>query len=195
MSKHDRLSKSLNRAWIQRSNKFSENNMQEVKRLLVEASSISRMIEILEDMRNATNRSSYDYNTLVPYLNSIRHVNDKYLRNDIRRTNEGNRATNAGRPMMKVEREYLDNEGDSSSLRIERAILTIEKQNMTGESDAQLNSGTVARYNRTADDYDDNDFNIWREPRSGRSRRDEGRGKKRGKNKRRPKRSRRRLGI
>lgn len=120
MSKHDRLSKSLNRAWIQRSNKFSENNMQEVKRLLVEASSISRMIEILEDMRNATNRSSYDYNTLVPYLNSIRHVNDKYLRNDIRRTNEGNRATNAGRPMMKVEREYLDNEGDSSSLRIDR---------------------------------------------------------------------------
>lgn len=68
--------------------------------------------------------------------------------------------------------------------RYERAIVAFEKRNRQASTPVPA----------LPDDLTD-DTNSWNEPRAGRSRRDEGRGKKRRKIKRRLKRSRRRLGI
>ncbi|XP_076757914.1 uncharacterized protein LOC143427561 isoform X3 [Xylocopa sonorina] len=120
MAKYDKLNRNLNQAWIRRSERLVENK--NLKRLLEDVSSISKVIEILDGIRKAGN-----------------------------------------------------------------AAPALQKQNAT-ENEMQLNRN-VMNY----DYYDDDDLGIWKEPRSGRSRRDEGRGKKRGKNKRQPKRSHRRL--
>lgn len=72
-SKYDKLNRSLNRAWIQRSERFLENrNLHDVKKLLKGASSMYKTIEIFDGIRNVTNENSYIYNNIVPYLNSVK---------------------------------------------------------------------------------------------------------------------------
>ncbi|KOC62294.1 hypothetical protein WH47_04052 [Habropoda laboriosa] len=52
MSKYDRLNRSLNRAWIHRSERFLENrNLHDMQRLLEEASSITKTIDIFDRIR------------------------------------------------------------------------------------------------------------------------------------------------
>ncbi|XP_053998400.1 uncharacterized protein LOC128887018 isoform X1 [Hylaeus anthracinus] len=194
MSKYDRLNRSFNRAWSQRPDKFLEQrNMHNVKRILDGASTASKVIQVFDEIRNASNGNSYTYNSVAPYLNSTRNSEDEFSsNNNIRGTNKGNYITI---PKTSTELENNDNFGnkDETNLRIERAILTVEKQNSTNRH-SDLNSDDVTDNSNIKDDYDDDESDIWKEPRTGRARRDEGRGKKRGKNKRRPKRSRRRLG-
>ncbi|XP_076757913.1 uncharacterized protein LOC143427561 isoform X2 [Xylocopa sonorina] len=102
MAKYDKLNRNLNQAWIRRSERLVENK--NLKRLLEDVSSISKVIEILDGIRKAGN-----------------------------------------------------------------AAPALQKQNAT-ENEMQLNRN-VMNY----DYYDDDDLGIWKEPRSGRSRRDEGR--------------------
>ncbi|XP_043261326.1 uncharacterized protein LOC122402525 isoform X3 [Colletes gigas] len=83
MSKYDRLNRSFNRAWSQRSDKIHQHrNMHDVKRLLDGSTSISKVVEIFDDVRNANNRSTYTYNPVAPYLNSNKNSKDKYLSRD-----------------------------------------------------------------------------------------------------------------
>lgn len=189
MSKYDRLNRSLNRAWIQRSEKFLENknkNMHDIQQLL-ERVSTSKATEFFDDIRrNRSNETSYTYDSIVSYFDSNNAFKGKYLTNTVSKSNDPTTSNKLG-DNGNVEEEIR---GDTN-LRIERAILTFEKQNLT-EKETQSASNKKFQGD---DDYVDDDLDIWREPRAGRWRRDEGRGKKRGKNKRRPKRSRRRLGI
>ncbi|XP_076243248.1 uncharacterized protein LOC143184708 isoform X2 [Calliopsis andreniformis] len=177
MSKYEKLNRSLNRVLIQRTDRLLENkNAQDVKRLLVGASSMSRVIEILEDMRNTTNKGSLAYKSLVPYFNQIKNFTDKYsLISDSVRAKENYTMNFREALVEELKHESVDDENENNP-RIERAVLTMEKQNMTENQDVVTSRGTVASYNDTDDMYDDNDLDIWREPRSGRSRRDEGRG-------------------
>ncbi|XP_012135223.1 uncharacterized protein LOC100877939 isoform X1 [Megachile rotundata] len=187
MSKYDRLNRSLNRAWIQRSEGYLESkNMHDVKRLLEGASSTLKATKVFDDIHKS-NRSSYTYNSVVSYLNSRSLQN----RNDNVNVNKSNESTIPKSLVQLNDNGNVVQINDGTNLRIERAILTIENQNLT-EKDAQSSQKRIDESNDN--DYVDDDVDIWREPRSGRWRRDEGRGKKRGKNKRRPKRSRRRLG-
>lgn len=194
MSKYDKLNRSLNRAWIQRSDKFLEpRDIHDMKRLLDGASSLTKIIEIFDDIRNASNGNSYTYNSVSPYLSLLRNLDDKYLlSNNVRGMNKENEVT-ISKPLTKVENDENFNNNDETNFRIKRTILTIEQPNSTKKG-IDLNRDEDVVYD-SDDDYDDNDLYMRREPRTGRARRDEGRGKKRRKNKRRPKRSRRRLGI
>ncbi|XP_017793441.1 PREDICTED: uncharacterized protein LOC108575211 [Habropoda laboriosa] len=192
MSKYDRLNRSLNRAWIHRSERFLENrNLHDMQRLLEEASSITKTIDIFDRIRNATNESSYTYNSMVQYLNLMRNLKGKYLlRGDAYSDSDKNSTTIPNSLTMQENNEY--NLSDST-LRFERATLPLKKRNSM-EKNIQSNHGKIQYDNDTNDYYNDEDLDVWREPRTRRIRRDEGRGKKRGKNKRRPKRSHRRLG-
>lgn len=148
-----------------------------------------KTIEIFDGIRNVTNENSYIYNNIVPYLNSVKSLKSKYMLRD----------SAYGTNNIAIPKSFtkLENNGDNindTNLRIERAILTLKRQNMT-EEEMRSNGGNIKNDYINDDYYNDVDLNTWREPRSGRSRREEGRGKKRGKNKRRPKRSHRRLGI
>ncbi|XP_076633088.1 uncharacterized protein LOC143347623 isoform X3 [Colletes latitarsis] len=195
MSKYDRLNRSFNRAWSQRSDKILQHrSTHDVKRLLDGSSSISKVVEIFDDVRTANNRSTYTYNSVAPYLNSNENSKDKYLsRDDVHGTNNENDIP-ITKPLTDVD-DYDGNfDKDETNLRIERAVLTIEKQNTTStQIDTNRDVG-VSRGNDDDDDYNDHELDIWKEPRTGRAKRDERRGKKRRKNKRRPKRSHRRLG-
>lgn len=174
MSKYDRLNRSLNRAWIQRSEMLlGKRNLYDVKELAARKSSISKTIETFGGIPSATNGSSRAYNSIVPRLNSVK--NRKYLLHNDARSKIDRKS------LMEFENNEIAND---TNVRFERAILALEKQNVT-ERNVQSNRDNDAGLQ----------LDIWREPRSRRLRRDEGRGKKRGKNKRRPKRSRRRLGI
>ncbi|XP_076633090.1 uncharacterized protein LOC143347623 isoform X4 [Colletes latitarsis] len=83
MSKYDRLNRSFNRAWSQRSDKILQHrSTHDVKRLLDGSSSISKVVEIFDDVRTANNRSTYTYNSVAPYLNSNENSKDKYLSRD-----------------------------------------------------------------------------------------------------------------
>lgn len=183
-SKYDRLNRSLNRVWIQRSERFFENKkLNDIKNLLEGASSISKT-EIFDGIRNTTNGNLYTYNTIIPYLNSLKNFKRQHiLYNTIYDTNN----TTILKLFMKLENN--ENNASDTNLRIERATLTTEKQNLIKKI-----SNRVKRDRDNINDSDD-ELNVWKESRSGRSRREERRGKKRGKNKRRPKRSHRRLGI
>lgn len=183
-SKYDRLNRSLNRVWIQRSERFFENKkLNDIKSLLEGASSISKT-EIFDGIRNTTNGNLYTYNTIIPYLNSLKNFKRQHiLYNTIYDTNN----TTILKLFMKLENN--ENNASDTNLRIERATLTTEKQNLIKKI-----SNRVKRDRDNINDSDD-ELNVWKESRSGRSRREERRGKKRGKNKRRPKRSHRRLGI
>lgn len=183
-SKYDRLNRSLNRVWIQRSERFLENKkLNDIKSLLEGASSISKT-EIFDGIRNTTNGNLYTYNTIIPYLNSLKNFKRQHiLYNTIYDTNN----TTILKLFMKLENN--ENNASDTNLRIERATLTTEKQNLIKKI-----SNRVKRDRDNINDSDD-ELNVWKESRSGRSRREERRGKKRGKNKRRPKRSHRRLGI
>ncbi|XP_017760854.1 PREDICTED: uncharacterized protein LOC108551268 [Eufriesea mexicana] len=191
-SKYDKLNRSLNRAWIQRSERFLENrSLHDVKKLLKGASSIYKTIEIFDGIRNVTNENSYIYNNIIPYLNSVKNLKGKYmLRDNAYGTNNGN---NIAIPKSFTKLENNEDNINDTNLRIERAILTLKKQNLT-EEEIRSNRGKINDDNINDDYYSDVNLNMWREPRSRRSRREEGRSKKRGKNKRRPKRSHRRLG-
>ncbi|XP_006621726.1 uncharacterized protein LOC102681431 isoform X1 [Apis dorsata] len=182
-SKYDRLNRSLNRVWIQRSERFLENKkLNDIKSLLEGASSISKT-EIFDGIRNTTNGNLYTYNTIIPYLNSLKNFKRQHiLYNTIYDTNN----TTILKLFMKLENN--ENNASDTNLRIERATLTTEKQNLIKKI-----SNRVKRDRDNINDSDD-ELNVWKESRSGRSRREERRGKKRGKNKRRPKRSHRRLG-
>lgn len=177
MSKYDRLNRSLNRAWMHRSGKFLENrNVDDARRLLDGASPlVSRDLERFDGTRDAANGNSYAY---APVGSSK--VN-------------GNLTAISKQSLINLEENQSLGEMDEANLRIERAILTVEKQNATERSGTRSDQGHDA--DDSDGDYNVDDLDIWRGPRSGRSRRDEGRGKKRGKRKRQPKRSRRRLGI
>lgn len=183
-SKYDRLNRSLNRVWIQRSERFLENKkLNDIKSLLEGTSSISKT-EIFDGIRNTTNGNLYTYNTIIPYLNSLKNFKRQHiLYNTIYDTNN----TTILKLFMKLENN--ENNASDTNLRIERATLTTEKQNLIKKI-----SNRVKRDRDNINDSDD-ELNVWKESRSGRSRREERRGKKRGKNKRRPKRSHRRLGI
>ncbi|XP_034193334.2 uncharacterized protein LOC117610260 isoform X1 [Osmia lignaria lignaria] len=180
MSKYDRLNRSLNRAWIQRSEKFIEKkNMHDIKQLL-ERISTSKATEFFNDIRrNRSNGTSYTYDSVVSYFDSNNRLKENTLSD----------------PTISKKLEDDENveeiRGDTN-LRIERAILTFQKENLT-EKETQSTTSNKKKF-QGSDDYVDDDLDIWKEPRAGRWRRDEGRGKIRGKNKRRPKRSRRRLG-
>nr|XP_034193334.1 uncharacterized protein LOC117610260 isoform X1 [Osmia lignaria]XP_034193335.1 uncharacterized protein LOC117610260 isoform X1 [Osmia lignaria] len=180
MSKYDRLNRSLNRAWIQRSEKFIEKkNMHDIKQLL-EQISTSKATEFFNDIRrNRSNGTSYTYDSVVSYFDSNNRLKENTLSD----------------PTISKKLEDDENveeiRGDTN-LRIERAILTFQKENLT-EKETQSTTSNKKKF-QGSDDYVDDDLDIWKEPRAGRWRRDEGRGKIRGKNKRRPKRSRRRLG-
>ncbi|CAD1472356.1 unnamed protein product, partial [Heterotrigona itama] len=178
-SKYDRQ----NQAWIQRCGEFLENRkLDDVNKLLEEASSMSKTTDIFR-IRNKINDNPYVYDAADPI-------------------NNGNNVATSKLLMALISNE--DDNSDKSNSRVERAALTLKKENLTeggihGKIDNNVNDDY---YRDDDDDYDydddsdndnDNDLDIWREPRSGRSRREEGRGKKRGKNKRRPKRSHRRL--
>lgn len=180
-SKYDRLNRSLNQVWIQRSERFLENKkLNDVKSLLEGASSISKT-EIFDGIRN--NRNLYTYNTIIPYLNSLKNFKRQHmLYNKIYDMNN----TTILKLFMKLENNK--NNASDTNLRIERATLTTENQNLIKKI-----SNRVKRNHNNINDGDE--LNVWKESRSGRSRREERRGKKRGKNKRRPKRSHRRLGI
>lgn len=180
-SKYDRLNRSLNQVWIQRSERFLENKkLNDVKSLLEGASSISKT-EIFDGIRN--NRNLYTYNTIIPYLNSLKNFKRQHmLYNKIYDMNN----TTILKLFMKLENNK--NNASDTNLRIERATLTTENQNLIKKI-----SNRVKRNHDNINDGDE--LNVWKESRSGRSRREERRGKKRGKNKRRPKRSHRRLGI
>lgn len=179
-SKYDRLNRSLNQVWIQRSERFLENKkLNDVKSLLEGASSISKT-EIFDGIRN---RNLYTYNTIIPYLNSLKNFKrQRMLYNKIYDMNN----TTILKLFMKLENNK--NNASDTNLRIERATLTTENQNLIKKI-----SNRVKRNHDNINDGDE--LNVWKESRSGRSRREERRGKKRGKNKRRPKRSHRRLGI
>ncbi|XP_061938287.1 uncharacterized protein LOC107995761 isoform X2 [Apis cerana] len=179
-SKYDRLNRSLNQVWIQRSERFLENKkLNDVKSLLEGASSISKT-EIFDGIRN--NRNLYTYNTIIPYLNSLKNFKRQHmLYNKIYDMNN----TTILKLFMKLENNK--NNASDTNLRIERATLTTENQNLIKKI-----SNRVKRNHDNINDGDE--LNVWKESRSGRSRREERRGKKRGKNKRRPKRSHRRLG-
>lgn len=184
-SKYDRLNRSLNRVWIQRSERFLESKkLNDVKSLLEGGSSISKT-EIFDGTRNIVNRNLYTYNTIIPYLNSLKNFKRQHmLYNKIYDTNN----TTIFKLFMKLENN--GNNASDTNLRIERATLTTEEQNLMKKI-----SNRVKRNRDNINDGDDERLNVWKESRSGRSRREERRGKKRGKNKRRPKRSHRRLGI
>ncbi|XP_033345556.1 uncharacterized protein LOC117231317 isoform X1 [Bombus vosnesenskii] len=188
-SKYDRINRSVNRAWIQRSERLLENKkLHDVRILLQGASSISKASEISEVRNSRIYGNPYTYNVIIPYINSMKNSKDMYMsRDNAYGTNNGNNiATSKLFMKLKSNEDNMSN----SNLRIERAALTLQERNLTEEEIREK------IYNNVNDDYysDDDDLDFWREPRSGRSRRAEGRGKKRGKNKRRPKRSHRRLG-
>ncbi|CAK9828613.1 hypothetical protein ANTRET_LOCUS6109 [Anthophora retusa] len=193
MSKYDRLNRSLNRAWVHRSEGFLENrNLRDMQRLLEEAPSITKAIEIFDRIRNETNGSSYAYNSIVRYLNPMRNLKGKYLSRDDAYSKSNENSTAIPNPLkMQEDNRYSLND---TTLRFERAAMPFEKWNSM-EKDVQSNR-EGNQYDNANDYYndDDDDSVVWREPRMRRIRRDEGRGKKRGKNKRRPKRSHRRLG-
>lgn len=184
MSKYDKLNRSLNRA--HRSDRFLEyGSMHDVKRLLDSASSITKAIEIFNGIHNDAKNTSYTYDTLIQYSNFVKSSGNKQQLHKNGTSNE-NETMNRN-SLMKLE-------NDETNSRIERAVITVNKRNLP-ERQIDLRGIALTAGNNTDDDYSNDDFEVRREPRSGRSRRDEGRGKKRGKNKRRPKRSRRRLGI
>ncbi|XP_015437391.1 PREDICTED: uncharacterized protein LOC107192607 [Dufourea novaeangliae] len=201
MSKYDRLNRSLNRAWINRPDRFLEHrSMHNVKRLLEDASSMTKTMHLLDNIRNGTGENLYAYNvSIIPYLNTLARDEQASRDGGVHGANETNEIINLN-PLPKPENDRTSDEKDESNSRIERAILTAGQQNSSAKRIDSDRGETVGRNNDTDDEYtddyvdDESQLDIRREPRSGRSRRDEGRGKKRGKNKRRPKRSRRRLG-
>ncbi|XP_050581702.1 uncharacterized protein LOC126918108 isoform X3 [Bombus affinis] len=188
-SKYDRINRNVNRAWIQRSERLLKNKkLHDVRILLQGTSLISKASEISEVRNTRVDGNPYTYNVIIPYINSMKNSKDMYmLRDNAYGTNNGNNIATS-KLFMKL-KSKVDNTSNSN-LRIERAALTLQERKLTEEEIREKIDNNVN------DDYysDDDDLDFWREPRSGRSRRAEGRGKKRGKNKRRPKRSHRRLG-
>ncbi|XP_012339568.1 uncharacterized protein LOC100872840 isoform X2 [Apis florea] len=154
-SKYDRLNRSLNRVWIQRSERFLEHKkLNDVKSLLEGASSISKT-EIFDGIRNTTNRNLYTYNTIIPYLNSLKNFKGQHtLYNKVYDTNN----TTILKLFMKLENN--ENNANDTNLRIERAT---EKENRVKRNRDNINDG-------------DDELNVWKESRSGRSRREERRG-------------------
>lgn len=194
-SKHDRL----NEAWIQRCGKLlQENRKLDDEKPLEEASSMSKTADVF-GIRNKINDDPYVNDAANPWDgDSAKNSRGRYAsRDDAYGIN--NVATSK---LLAALISNEDNRAGGNS-RVERAALTLEKENLTEAGiHGKIDNVNDDYYSDDDDDHDhddnsdnDNDLDIWREPRSGRSRREEGRGKTRGKNKRRPKRSRRRLGI
>ncbi|XP_043529389.1 uncharacterized protein LOC122538940 isoform X1 [Frieseomelitta varia] len=190
-SKYDRL----NQDWIQRCGRLLENRkLDDVKRLLEEASSMSKTTDVI-GIRNKINDDAAN-----PYGDSTKNSRDGHAsRNDAYGINNGNNVA-----ASKLLAALISNEDDraNGNPRVERAAL--EKENLTeGAIQGKIDNVNDDYYSDDGGDDDDddgndsdndNDLDIWRESHSGRSKREEGRGKKRAKNKRQPKRSHRRLG-
>ncbi|KAK9297351.1 hypothetical protein QLX08_008918 [Tetragonisca angustula] len=176
-SKYDRL----NQAWIQRCGRLLENRkLDDVKRLLEEASSMSKTTDVF-GIRNKINDDAAN-----PYGDSAKNSRGGHAsRNDAYGINSGNNVATS-----KLFAALISNEDDraNGNSRIERAALPLEKENLTegaiqGKIDNNVNDDYYSDDgDDDDDDYDDddsdnnNDLDIWREPRSGRSRREEGRG-------------------
>ncbi|KAK9297349.1 hypothetical protein QLX08_008918 [Tetragonisca angustula] len=157
-SKYDRL----NQAWIQRCGRLLENRkLDDVKRLLEEASSMSKTTDVF-GIRNKINDDAAN-----PYGDSAKNSRGGHAsRNDAYGINSGNNVATS-----KLFAALISNEDDraNGNSRIERAALPLEKENLTeGAIQGKID-------NNVNDDYYSDD-DIWREPRSGRSRREEGRG-------------------
>ncbi|XP_076670509.1 uncharacterized protein LOC143369914 isoform X2 [Andrena cerasifolii] len=164
MSKYDRLNRSLNRAWMHRSGKFLEKrNVDDARRILDGASpSVLRDLERLDGTRDAANGNSYAY--VTPHFGPVGSSKE-----------DGNLTAISKQSLINLEENQSLGEMDEANLRIERAILTVEKQNATERSGTRSDQGKDADDDNDGD-YDVDDLDIWRGPRSGRSRRDEGRG-------------------
>ncbi|XP_031835802.1 uncharacterized protein LOC116428363 isoform X2 [Nomia melanderi] len=168
MSKYDRLNRSLNRAWTHRSDRFLEyGSIHDVKRLLDSASTISRAIEIFDGIHNGANSTSYGYDGLIRYSNFAKSSENEHPLHE-------NGTSNESETMNRNSLMNLEN--DEINSRIERAALTVNKGNLSKRQIDLSGVATTGCNNSTDDDYDNDDFVVRREPRSGRSRRDEGRG-------------------
>lgn len=170
-SKYDRINRNVNRAWIQRSERLLKNKkLHDVRILLQGASLISKSSEISEVRNNRVDGNPYTYNVIIPYINSMKNSKDMYMsRDNAYGTNNGNNIATS-KLFMKL-KSKVDNMSNSN-LRIERAALTLQERKLTEEEIREKIDNNVN------DDYysDDDDLDFWREPRSGRSRRAEGRG-------------------
>ncbi|KAK1124881.1 hypothetical protein K0M31_006232 [Melipona bicolor] len=180
-SKYDRL----NQAWIQRCSRLLENRkLDDVQRLekLKEASSMSKTTDVF-GIRNKINDDAAN-----PYRDSAKNSRSRHAsRNNAYGINNGNNVA-----ISKLLEALTSNEDNRASghSRIERAALTLEKENLTeeggiqGKIDNNVNDDYYSDDDDDDDDDDDsdsdndndNDLDIWKEPRSGRSRREEGRG-------------------
>ncbi|XP_078045940.1 uncharacterized protein LOC144474681 isoform X2 [Augochlora pura] len=178
MSKYDRLNRSLNRAWFHRSDRFLEHrSMHEMKQLLEGASSIAEAIEILDGIHNETKETPYAYNVHSKYLNPVRPSENKRPShvNFHNRKNYQSKETSSNSLATPEDNKKPQNI-EEKNLRIERAILTMDKGNSSGERIDSNSGKTVVCDNDTDNDYVNDDLELRREPRAGRSRRDEGRG-------------------
>ncbi|XP_026674554.1 uncharacterized protein LOC108631242 isoform X2 [Ceratina calcarata] len=179
MSKYDRLNRNLNRVSVRRFEKLLVNKRShDAERLLEDTT------ENLDEVRNESSRA---YNRALPHLNSIRSSKEDHtIRDQVYDDGNGNENENTvSRSLRKSE----DNESSTrnNNLRIERAILAIENENATTDKEIRssremiADDNTTTNYYDNVDDDDDDDddelrLGMQREPRSGRSKRDEGRG-------------------
>ncbi|XP_076670510.1 uncharacterized protein LOC143369914 isoform X3 [Andrena cerasifolii] len=138
MSKYDRLNRSLNRAWMHRSGKFLEKrNVDDARRILDGASpSVLRDLERLDGTRDAANGNSYAY--VTPHFGPVGSSKE-----------DGNLTAISKQSLINLEENQSLGEMDEANLRIERAILTVEKQNATERS------GTRSDQGKDADDDND----------------------------------------
>ncbi|XP_043529391.1 uncharacterized protein LOC122538940 isoform X2 [Frieseomelitta varia] len=172
-SKYDRL----NQDWIQRCGRLLENRkLDDVKRLLEEASSMSKTTDVI-GIRNKINDDAAN-----PYGDSTKNSRDGHAsRNDAYGINNGNNVA-----ASKLLAALISNEDDraNGNPRVERAAL--EKENLTeGAIQGKIDNVNDDYYSDDGGDDDDddgndsdndNDLDIWRESHSGRSKREEGRG-------------------
>ncbi|KAG7207754.1 hypothetical protein KM043_009364 [Ampulex compressa] len=164
MSKYDRLNRNLNRAWFQRSNGVYKNASSASVRRTVE--DLSPKIITPSESHNvirSTAANSHPHDFPAPFLSSPPNAEDaSSFDENIGIVTDDRRSVDS----PKAIRNKVGIKSGINS-RIERAILTLEKQNSTA-LDARLEHDIV--------EDEDDDLDSWREARSGRSRRDEGRG-------------------
>lgn len=191
MSKYDRLNRNLNRASIRRFEKLLVNkSLRNVEWFLEDASSASNAAEGPDEARDESSRA---YNYALAYLNSIKgggSQEERTVRDEA--YDDGGNESVVSKSLSKLEES--ESSTSDNNLRIERAILSIEKENATiqkqveqvqeSNRDIIVDDGTAASddyYENVDEDDEENDGELQlgisrREPRSGRSKRDEGRG-------------------
>ncbi|XP_066595718.1 uncharacterized protein [Prorops nasuta] len=199
MSKYDRLNRNMNRAQIKmpRMMQYDKVNVQAVETSLLEESTVKNDF----DLQTLLPETRIDDKPLDVQVNSKKSDDELTTDSEIRnRTSENLNNNIIDDEGGERERVGERNEGQRA-VRIERAILAIGKRNGT---DRSVDRVIIMPSNRSvdsdirrkqSDSFGDGDLSSSREMRSGRWKRDDGRGKKRRKNRKRPNaRSRRRLG-